>query len=135
MAKLNLYVNFNGQCREAMNFYKAALGGELTVQTAAESPMAKTVPAEFLNHVIHSQLETKEWTLMASDALGHPLTHGNDMSLMLNCDSEEQIQQVFKALSAGGKVNSELKKEFWGALYADFVDKYGVRWMLNYAVH
>ncbi len=135
MPKLNLYVNFNGQCREAMTFYQKNLGGELKFLSAAESPMAGQVPPEFVNHIIHAELNTNEWTLMASDALGHPLTHGNDMSLMLNCDSEEQINQVYTALSTGGKVNSELKREFWGALYADFVDKYGIRWMLNYAIH
>ncbi len=133
MSKMNLYVNFNGQCREAMTFYQAALGGELQFQTAGQSPMASQVPAEFTDHVIHAQLDTPDWTLMASDALGHPLTHGNDMSIMINCDSEEQITSIYKALSVGGEIVSELKKEFWGALYANFVDKFGVRWMLNYA--
>ena len=91
------------------------------------------VPAQFQDHLIHAQLDTKDWTLMASDAIGHPLTHGNDMSIMINCDSEEQINAYYKALSVGGEIVSELKKEFWGAIYANFVDKYGIRWMLNYA--
>lgn len=133
MPKMNLYVNFNGQCREAMTFYKAALGGELKFQSAEDSPMAAQVPAEFKDHIIHSQLDIKDWTLMASDALGHPLTHGNDLSIMLNCESEEQINAYYQALSAGGEIVSELKKEFWGDIYAHFVDKFGVQWMLNYA--
>lgn len=133
MTKMNLYANFNGQCREAMTFYKSVFGGELTMQSAGSSPMAAQVPAQFQDHLIHAQLDTKDWTLMASDAIGHPLTHGNDMSIMINCDSEEQINTYYKALSAGGEIVSELKKEFWGAIYANFVDKYGIRWMLNYA--
>jgi PhnB protein len=133
MSKMNLYANFNGQCREAMTFYKSVFGGELTMQSAGSSPMAAQVPAQFQDHLIHAQLDTQDWTLMASDAIGHPLTHGNDMSIMINCDSEEQINTYYKALSAGGEIVSELKKEFWGAIYANFVDKYGIRWMLNYA--
>ena len=112
MSKMNLYANFNGQCREAMTFYKSVFGGELTMQSAGESPMAAQVPAQFQDHLIHAQLDTKDWTLMASDAIGHPLTHGNDMSIMINCDSEEQINAYYKALSVGGEVVSELKKEF-----------------------
>jgi len=133
MSKMNLYANFDGQCREAMTFYKSVFGGELTMQSAGSSPMAAQVPAQFQDHLIHAQLDTQDWTLMASDAIGHPLTHGNDMSIMINCDSEEQINTYYKALSAGGEIVSELKKEFWGAIYANFVDKYGIRWMLNYA--
>jgi PhnB protein len=133
MSKMNLYANFNGQCREAMTFYKSVFGGELTMQSAGTSPMAAQVPAQFQDHLIHAQLDTKDWTLMASDGIGHPLTHGNDMSIMINCDSEEQINAYYKALSVGGEIVSELKKEFWGAIYANFVDKYGIRWMLNYA--
>jgi len=133
MSKMNLYANFNGQCREAMTFYKSVFGGELTMQSAGSSPMAAQVPAQFQDHLIHAQLDTKDWTLMASDAIGHPLTHGNDMSIMINCDSEEQINAYYKALSVGGEIVSELKKEFWGAIYANFVDKFGIRWMLNYA--
>ena len=133
MSKMNLYANFNGQCRDAMTFYKSVFGGELTMQSAGSSPMAAQVPAQFQDHLIHAQLDTQDWTLMASDAIGHPLTHGNDMSIMINCDSEEQINTYYKALSAGGEIVSELKKEFWGAIYANFVDKYGIRWMLNYA--
>lgn len=133
MSKMNLYANFNGQCREAMTFYKSVFGGELTMQSAGSSPMAAQVPAQYQDHLIHAQLDTQDWTLMASDAIGHPLTHGNDMSIMINCDSEEQINTYFKALSVGGEIVSELKKEFWGAIYANFVDRYGIRWMLNYA--
>lgn len=133
MSKMNLYANFNGQCREAMTFYKSVFGGQLTMQSAGTSPMAAQVPAQYQDHLIHAQLDTQDWTLMASDAIGHPLTHGNDMSIMINCDSEEQINTYFKALSVGGEIVSELKKEFWGAIYANFVDRYGIRWMLNYA--
>ncbi|MEA5079152.1 MAG: VOC family protein [Anaerolineaceae bacterium] len=133
MSKMNLYANFNGQCREAMTFYKSVFGGELSMQSAGSSPMATQVPAQFQDHLIHAQLDTKDWTLMASDAIGHPLTHGNDMSIMINCDNEEQINAYYTALSAGGEIVSELKKEFWGAIYANFVDKFGIRWMLNYA--
>jgi PhnB protein len=133
MAQINAYLYLDGTCREAMTFYKECLGGELTIMTVGESPMAAQLPPNAKNLVMHAMLRSGPLTLLASDSIGGAkLVAGTTVSLMLNCTSEEEIQSAFSKLSAGGKVGHPLKQEFWGATYGDFTDRFGVRWMLNY---
>ncbi|WP_262708665.1 VOC family protein [Natronoflexus pectinivorans] len=58
--------------------------------------------------------------------------NGNSVQLSLNCSSEDEIKTLYNHLSEGGEIVSELKKEFWGSLFAMVIDKFGVRWMLSY---
>jgi PhnB protein len=134
MAQLVPYLTFNGNCREAMTFYKECLGGKLTIQSVKDTPMAGQMPPEAQNNIMHSSLIKGTLTLMASDMMGGPkgVVHGNSITLMLNCDSEQEIKSAFARLSAGGKVRSELKTEFWGSTFGDLEDKFGLRWMLNF---
>ncbi len=70
---------------------------------------------------------------MAADVLdGEKLVRGNANNLMLLCASEDELRSLFVKLSAGGTVNAPVKVEFWGAIYGDLTDKFGVRWMLNH---
>ena len=132
MAQLNPYITFSGNCRAAFDFYKFCLGGNLTLQTVGESPMADQMPA-MQDLIMHVSLATGTLTLMGSDMLGpEGLTAGNNMTLSLNCDSEKEINDYFAKLSVGAKVTHPLKEEFWGGIYGDFTDQFGVRWMLNY---
>lgn len=128
------YLMFAGNCREAMNFYKDAIGGELKLNTIGESPMKDTMPPEKHNNIMHAALSKNgQWVMFSSDLMGNETPqHGNTMTLCLNCSSEEEIQTVFKNLSVGGKVTSELKKEFWGDTFGMLVDKYGFNWMFNF---
>ena len=73
--------------------------------------------------------------LMATDMLesmGHVLKAGNNFSLSISPDSEEEAHKFFDGLSAGGNIDAPFKKEFWGAYFGMFTDKFGVRWMINY---
>ncbi len=133
MATLNPYLSFEGNASEAMKFYQSCLGGELRIMTVGESPMAASMPKEFQASVMHASLETGKIRIMASDTLGKSrLERGNDVSLMLLCESEAELRDIFAKLSAGGAVTTPVRKEFWGALYADFADRFGVKWMLNF---
>jgi PhnB protein len=115
-----------------MTFYKGALGGELTLQTVGESPMASQMPAEAHKKVLHAILKSGGILLMASDMTGPGgVKIGNEMSLTLVGSTKEEIENLFAKLSAGGKVTHALKEEFFG-LYGDLTDKYGISWMLNY---
>jgi PhnB protein len=130
---MNPYLSFDGRCGEAMRFYKECLGGELKIMTVGESPIAATMPEEMRASVMHALLETDSIRIMASDMLdATPLERGNGMNLMLLCQSEEEVHVLFGKLSAGGTVNAPVKVEFWGAVYGDLTDRFGVRWMLNY---
>ena len=115
-----------------MTFYKECLGGELTLQTVGDSPVADQMPAELRNQILHSQLVRDGIVLMAADAKDADLTIGNNISLMLNCKSEEEIRTYFSNLSVDGKVEMPLSEQFWGSIYGMLTDKFGVKWRFNY---
>lgn len=133
MKQLNPYLHFAGNCKEAVEFYKAALGAELIMQSIGESPMAGKAPAAD-DKIMHAEIKKDGQTVLyASDMMGTDApTTGNTMSLCLNCSSEEELQTVFEKLSAGGEVVHPPKKEFWGDTFGQCNDKFGMRWMLNY---
>lgn len=131
MSYLSPYLIFSGNCKEAMEFYKQALGAELELQIVGESPMASNSPAEAQNQVMHSKLSKNGNTLfMASDMMMNgTVTQGNNVNLCYIGDLED-IKTAFVNLSTGGNVTHELKEEFFGT-YGDLVDKYGIRWMFQ----
>ena len=134
MGQINAYLTFNGNCREAMEFYKDCLGGELNLQTIGESPMAEKMPSKMKECILHSTLEKGSMVIMATDCVPGPgLLKGNSVSLCLNCDSEEEIKSCYEKLSAGGDPDHPLENTFWGALFGHLVDKYGNNWLLNYS--
>ncbi len=132
MAKITPYLFFDGTCREAMDFYHDCLGGELKTQTIGESPAAALQPPEAGSRIMHATLDKGNLALMASDMMFDGSVHGNSIQLTLVCDSMEEINSYFEALSRGGKVVSPLKTEFWGGTFGQLVDKYGFQWMLSY---
>jgi len=133
MTQIIAYLTFNGTCKQAMTFYKECLGGELRMQTVGETPAASQFPPEAKSMIMHAALTNDSIALMASDMImSNPIVQGNTVSLMLNCSSEEEIRKLFSKLSAGGKVGHPLKEEFWGSIFGDFTDKFGMRWMLNW---
>lgn len=134
MTQLNPYLLFNTNCREAMTFYKECLGGELTLQTIGESPVAEKSPKEMQDKIMHSVLSKDgNVLLMASDNImgGQPI-QGNTITLSIACSSEEEINTFFSNLSNGGKVTMPLATQFWGAMFGMCTDKYGMEWMFNF---
>lgn len=129
---MSTYISFNGQCREAMNFYKDCIGGDLTMQTVEGSPAEAQCPPSIKHHIMHSSLVSGGVMIMASDMHRSKLIVGNNTALCLHCGSEEEINRFFSKLSAGGEVVEELKEQFWGSIYGELTDKYGVRWLFNY---
>ena len=133
MKEINAYVNFSGNCREAMTFYKKCLGGELTFQTVGESPLSEKMPEKMKNCIVHSTLINGSLLLMGSDIVsGAGLVKGNSVSLVLSCKSEKEIRACYKKLSQGGEQTHPLENTFWNALFGGLKDKYGNTWMLNY---
>jgi PhnB protein len=133
MAQINSYLTFNGNCREAMTFYKECLGGQLVLQTIGESPMADKMPPQMKKSILHSTLTRGDLVLMGSDMVDeNGLVKGNSVSLMLNCSSEKEIKTCYKNLSKGGTATHPLENTFWGALFGDLVDRFGNHWLLHY---
>lgn len=133
MAQLNPYLNFDNNCREAMNFYKDCFGGELFLQTVGESPeMAAQMPPHLKDSVLHSTLTSAGITIMASDLNREKRVEGNTVHLCVNCDTEDEINTFFSKLSAGGVVIQPIAEMPWGAKYGELTDKYGKHWMFNF---
>jgi PhnB protein len=131
MAHINSYLTFNGNCHEAMTFYRDALGGELMFQTIGESPMSAQMPTKMKDYILHSTLTKGALTLMASDMVGEEgLLRGNTVLLMLNCTSGEETRRVYQNLSQGGQATHPLETTFWGALFGGLTDKFAHHWLL-----
>ena len=133
MTSINSYLTFNGNCREAMTFYKQCLGGNLSFQTIGESPLSDKMPLQMKESILHATLIKGSMIIMASDMASEKgIIKGNSVSLMLNCSSEKEIKICYKKLSSGGNADHPLEDTFWGAIFGDLTDKYGNHWLLNY---
>lgn len=131
-SRLNPYLNFDGTAREAMEFYRDALGGELVVNTFADFGGGGDQPAP--DGVMHAQLETPAgFTLMASDAPpGMEVdTRGGAMSVSLSGDDADELRGYWEKLAAGGTVTMPLEKQMWGDEFGMLTDRFGIAWMVN----
>ena len=133
MAQINTYINFNGQCREALSFYQQCLGGELNLQKISESPMAAQMPSEKAGNILHGTLVSDGIIIMASDISATHFVKGNNVNLCLQCSSKKELETFFETLSVAGNVKTPLHQTFWGATYGEFTDRFGINWILNYA--
>lgn len=132
MSLINSYLTFSGNCREAMTFYRSCFGGDLTVQTVGESPLAEKLPKQMKDCVLHATLTKDDLVLMGSDMVPDTgLIKGNAVSLSLNCRSEDEIKTFYSKLAEGGKADHPVEHTFWGALFGDLTDKYGNHWLLH----
>ena len=129
-SRLNPYINFADNARQALEFYKDVFGGELALNTFGE--LGGAAPGDE-NKVMHGQLETPSgFTLMASDApAGMPHDRGSNISVSLSGDDAEDLRGYFEKLAAGGSVTMPLEKQVWGDEFGMLVDQYGVAWMVN----
>ena len=133
MKQINSYLTFSGNCRDAMSFYKECLGGELTLQTIGDSPLADKMPKQMKDCILHSTLAKDTLVLLGSDMVPQSgLVKGNAVSLSLDCSSEEEIKTCYEKLSSGGSADYPLEETFWGALFGGLTDKFGNHWLLNY---
>ena len=131
-SKLNPYVTFDGHAREALEFYRDVLGGELNVNTFADFGNESGGDAD---KIMHGQLETDAgFTLMAADnPPGESFTPGNNYAISLSGDDTEMLHGYWEKLSVGGDVMVKLEKQMWGDEFGMCADKFGVTWMVNIA--
>jgi PhnB protein len=132
MGQHAVYLTFNGQCTDAINFYKDNMNGNLEMlQTFAES--GQPVDDQYKEHVMHAVLDLDGFKIMFSDTAGKgDVTFGDNFSIALNFKSDAEIEKAFAAMSAGGNITMPLQDTFWGAKFGMCTDKFGVNWMFNY---
>jgi PhnB protein len=134
MATINPYLSFNGNCEEAFNFYQSVFGGEFeSFQRFKEAPSEGQPPGEG-EKIIHVSLPIGHGTtLMGNDrpaAMGK-VTKGDNFSISIQTESDEETDRLFNGLSAGGQVSLPLQQAFWGARFGMLTDKFGIQWMVN----
>jgi PhnB protein len=137
---INAYLNFNGNCEEAFNFYKSVFGGKFDyVGRFNEMPADpnKPMPAADANKIMHVSLPiSKETILMGSDTMdgyGPPFNAGNNFNISIHAVTKNEADRLFNALAAGGHVIMPMNNTFWGSYFGMLVDKFGIGWMVNFA--
>lgn len=130
MKQIVAYLQFDSNCREAMNFYKECFGGDLIFNTVKGSAMEQYMTPEDGDKILHSSLTNGAVQLFASE-MAVPKSIGDNVHLWINCNSEEEIKTVFDKLSHGGKITIGLMPAYWGASFGAVTDKYGVQWYVS----
>lgn len=130
------YLNLAGTAEEAMTFYQGVFGGTIEITRWSEMPPNPHMPVtdEWRSKVMHGALTIHDtMTVYAADSItDQEDERANNVFLHVEFDSEDELRTAFERLSAGGNVNMAVDEMFWGAVYGDLVDKYGIGWGLHY---
>ena len=127
--KLDIYVNYKGNCREAFQFYEKHLGGKIIMMsTFNEMPDSSNIPEERKNDILHARIEIGNTLIMGAD-----IPHAEPMRsayLTLSVDSIEEAERIYKVLADGGEIFMKLEQTFYASRFAMLRDKFGTNWML-----
>ncbi len=129
-SRLNPYLSFRDNAREAMEFYQSVFGGELEINTFGEYGGAPDGLSE--DGVMHALLKTRSgFVLMASDSPGDAPQQGNAISISLSGTDGDELRGYWEKLSADGTVTMPFEKQMWGDEFGECTDKFGVRWSVD----
>ena len=132
------YLFFNGRCEEALEFYRKALGAQVTMMMRfKENPEPMTDgcgpdggPGPDPNSIMHASFKIGETEVMASDGMGGGKAEFKGFSLSVSAASDAEAQRLFKLLGEGGKVEMPMAKTFFASSFGVVVDRFGVSWMV-----
>jgi PhnB protein len=129
-SRLNPYLSFDGNARQAVEFYQGVFGGEVALNTFGEFGAPGTPDAD---KIMHGQLESPSgYTLMVSDTPeGMQHKPGDNITISLSGDDTDELRGYFEKLSGGGTVTMPLEKQMWGDEFGMVVDQFGIPWMVN----
>ena len=124
------YLAFQGNCREAIEFYKSGLNAEvLFMQTVGESPLSQLGPAQ---NIMHCTIKVGTSTIMMCDDPNPDAVGGSgNISLAIGLNDAERAKQIFRNLAQDGSVVMELEKTYWAEAFGMVTDKFGVKWLVN----
>ena len=131
-SRLNPYISFNNNARQAMEFYKSVFGGTLALNTFGEFGTEDSGSAD---KIMHGMLEADNgFTLMGADTPpGMEHSPGNNIAVSLSGDDADELHGYWEKLSDGGSVSVPLEKQMWGDEFGMCVDQFGIPWMVNIA--
>jgi PhnB protein len=127
--KLNTYVNFGGNCADAMRYYEKHLGAKVSMMMShAQSPEPSRVPVEWKDSVLHARVFIGDNELMAADIPNaEPM---RSAYLTLRMDSDPEAERAFSALSDGGRVLTPIQETFFASRFGQVRDRFGINWMI-----
>jgi PhnB protein len=132
---IQAYLFFNGNCEQAVEFYRKALGAEVEMtmrfKESPDAPPPGMVPPNWDDKIMHTSFRVGQTTVMASDGCGPEAKGFQGFSLSLAVFTEAEADCYFNALAEGGKVNMPLTKTFWSPRFGMLEDKFGIGWMIN----
>jgi PhnB protein len=129
-SRLNPYIGFADNARQALEFYKEVFGGTLTLSTFGEFGAPDSADAD---KIMHGQLETEAgYTIMAADTpTGMERSAGDNITVSLSGDDADDLRSYFSKLSESGTVTVPLEKQMWGDEFGMCLDRFGIPWMVN----
>lgn len=139
MTTVNIYLTFDGNCKQAFDFYRSVFGGEFPyVGTFGEMPPQEGMPPiseDLKDKIMHITLPiSKETNIMGSDIGGERggnLKTGNNFSISVNVATTEEADRIFTSLSEGGQISMPLARTFWESYFGMLTDQFGINWMVN----
>jgi PhnB protein len=135
--KVTPYISFNGNCEEAVLFYKSVIGGEAQFMRFSDLPQDAGIPISnaWKSKVMHGSLSTGGATIFFGDSWEEdPVSVGSNCTIHINVDSEDDVSRIVAGLAEGGTVTMPAERTFWGSNYGSLVDKYGVCWGVEYEI-
>jgi len=140
MTTVNIYLNFDGTCEAAFQFYKSVFGGDFShfSRHTVMFPGANedTIREKELNRVLHVALPiSNETCIMGNDVApdwSRNLRVGNNCNISINVDSRQEADRLFNTLSEGGNITMPMAVAFWGAYFGMFIDRFGIHWLVNF---
>ncbi|MGO8859613.1 MAG: VOC family protein [Acidimicrobiales bacterium] len=129
--KLEAYLFFPGNTEEAMNFYEGVFGGDLTITRRGDVDPTATEGEKGL--IVNAALDSAAFTLRASDRADATSDVQTRIELTINGSEEDDLREVFDALSDGGTVKAQMEKMFWGDIFGALIDRFGIGWQVNIA--
>lgn len=131
--KLIPYLNFHGDCEEALNKYKEIFDGKFEIVNRYDNP-AMNAPDDYKNKILHARFYAGEVEFFASDIMpGREVEEKTSrrVALSLAIENSDKATEIFEQLADGGKVNIPFKKQFWGDWHGNLTDRFGIFWMVN----
>jgi PhnB protein len=129
--KVIAYLHFPGDCEAAIKFYKDCLNAEI-IQMSRMGESQMEIAESLKTKIMHARLKIDDNLIYMSDTFApETLIKGNNISLSLEIENLEKINQLFNKLAEGGHIKMPLQDTFWGARFGMLEDKFGINWMLN----
>ncbi|PQJ77852.1 VOC family protein [Polaribacter porphyrae] len=130
--KCDVYLTFDGNCEEAITYYKTILNGEIVMQMRYKDGPPEYSNSKIEDKIMHATITFGDGCeLKVSDSFHQPLVKGNNYHVSLATDNEEQAQAIFNGLSKNGIITMPFADVFWGGKFGSCVDKFGIQWMVS----